>query len=255
MITLDALTAGRGVRHAFFTRRGGVSKGPFESLNCGFGSADLGENVTRNRAIAVSRLGLAADRLVTSRQIHSAVVVIVEQPWHREDAPSADAMVARVPGVALGVLAADCAPVLLHDPLARVIGAAHAGWRGALGGVIEATVARMAAIGAEPCRIHAGIGPCIGAASYEVGPEFPRPIMAEDASTKAYFTPAPRGGHWMFDLAAYVEYRLGRAGVLTVQRAHHDTAAEEEGFFSYRRACLRGETAYGLGLSAIALEE
>jgi hypothetical protein len=255
VIPLDVLTADRGVRHAFFTRQGGVSEGPFHSLNCGFGSADLAENVTRNRTIAMSRIGLLDDRLVTCRQIHSAAVVTVERRWSRENAPAADGMVAHTPGVALGVLAADCAPVLLHDPSARVIGAAHAGWRGALGGVVEATIARMAALGAEPRRIRAGIGPCIGPSSYEVGPEFPRPIVAEDPAAAAYFAPAARLGHSMFDLAAYVEFRLGRAGVRIVQRALRDTAAEEERFFSYRRACLRGETAYGLGLSVIALDE
>jgi purine-nucleoside/S-methyl-5'-thioadenosine phosphorylase / adenosine deaminase len=252
MITLEALAA---VRHAFFTRQGGISEGLFGSLNCGFGSGDLAKNVARNRAIVLETLELPADRLVTCRQIHSAVVVIVDKPWPREDAPTADGMVTMASGVALGILAADCAPVLLFDPVARVIGAAHAGWRGALGGVVEATVAQMAALGAEPSRIRAGIGPCIGAMSYEVGPEFPRPVVAEYPAAIVNFTPARRVGHFMFDLAGYVERRLGRAGVKLVQRAPHDTLAEEERFFSYRRACLRGETAYGRGLSAIVLDE
>jgi polyphenol oxidase len=255
MIALDVLDANGAVRHAFFTRRGGVSQGPFGSLNCGFGSGDPAENVARNRAIALDKLDLSADRLVTCRQIHSAAVVIVEDPWRREDSPRADGMVCRVPGVALGILAADCAPVLFHDPIARVIGAAHAGWRGALGGVIEATIMQMAALGAEPCRIRAGIGPCIGPASYEVGPEFPQPVVAEDPVAAAYFASARRSGYFMFDLAGYVEHRLGRAGVRLVQHARHDTAADEELFFSYRRACLRGETTYGRGLSAIVLDE
>ena len=252
MITLDVLDT---VRHGFFTRRGGISEGLFGSLNCGFGSGDPAENVSRNRAIALDRLGLPGDRLVTCRQTHSAAIVTVDEPWRREDAPSADGMVARAPGVALGILAADCAPVLLHDPVARVIGAAHAGWRGALGGVIEATVARMAALGAELRHIRAGIGPCIGSSSYEVGPEFPRLFLAEDPAAAAYFAPAQRAGHFLFDLAGYVAHRLGQAGVELVQRTAHDTAAEEERFFSYRRACLRGETAYGRGLSAIVLDE
>jgi polyphenol oxidase len=252
MITLNVLDT---VRHGFFTRRGGISEGLFGSLNCGFGSGDPAENVSRNRAIALDRLGLPGDRLVTCRQTHSAAIVTVDEPWRREDAPSADGMVARAPGVALGILAADCAPVLLHDPVARVIGAAHAGWRGALGGVIEATVARMAALGAELRHIRAGIGPCIGSSSYEVGPEFPRLFLAEDPAAAAYFAPAQRAGHFLFDLAGYVAHRLGQAGVALVQRTAHDTAAEEERFFSYRRACLRGETAYGRGLSAIVLDE
>jgi len=255
MIALDVLNANGAVRHAFFTRRGGVSRGLFGSLNCGFGSGDPAANVARNRAIALNKLDLAGDRLVTCRQIHSAAVVIVEHPCRREDAPLADGMVCGVPGVALGILAADCAPVLLHDPVARVIGAAHVGWRGALGGIVEATVAQMAALGAEPRYIRAGIGPCIGPASYEVGLEFPQPVVAEDPGAGAYFAPARRAGHFMFDLAGYVEHRLGRAGVRLVQCAAHDTVADQERFFSYRRACLRGETAYGRGLSVIALGE
>src|SRR5271154_5916376 len=251
MITLDVLGT---VRHGFFTRRGGISDGLFGSLNCGFGSGDPAENVLRNRAIALDRLGLPGDRLVTCRQTHSAVIVTVDKPWRREDAPSADGMVARGPGAALGILAADCAPVLLHDPIARVIGAAHAGWRGALGGVVEATITQMAALGTEPGHICAGIGPCIGPASYEVGPEFPQPIVDEDPGAAAYFGPARRPDHFMFDLAGYVEHRLGRAGVRLVQQARHDTAAEEERFFSYRRARLRGETTYGRGLSAVVLD-
>ncbi|MGH7030474.1 MAG: polyphenol oxidase family protein, partial [Stellaceae bacterium] len=178
----------------------------------------------------------------------------VEMPWRREDAPAADGMVSRVPGLALGVLTADCAPVLLHDPVARVVGAAHAGWRGALRGIIEATVAGMAAIGAERRHIHAGIGPCIGRASYEVGPEFPEPILAEDPAAERYFAPGRRANHPMFDLAGYVERRLRRGGVTLVQHAAVDTVVAEERFFSYRRGCLRGETAYGRALSAIALD-
>ena len=253
MIVLDALDTDSAVRHAFFTRRGGVSAGLFGSLNCGFGSGDPVENVAHNRAIAMDRLDLPADRLVTCRQVHSTVVVSVDKPWRREDAPSADGMVSRAAGVALGVLAADCAPVLLIDPVARVIGAAHAGWRGALGGIVEATVAGMISLGAEPRHIRAGIGPRIGALSYEVGPEFPQPVIAEDPGAEAYFAPARRSGHFLFDLAGYVEHRLGRAGVGLVQAAPHDTVAEEQRFFSYRRACLRGEGVYGRGLSAIAL--
>ncbi len=255
MITLDLLDDDGAARHAFFTRRGGVSRGLFASLNCGFGAGDPAENVARNRALALERLDLPADRLVTCRQVHSAVALAVERPWRRDDAPAADGMASSVPGLALGVLAADCAPVLFCDPVARVIGAAHAGWRGAFAGVIEATVAQMAALGAEPGRIRAGIGPCIGPASYEVGPEFPLPIVAEDPGAEPLFAPARRAGHLLFDLTRYVERRLGRAGIKLVQRASRDTVAEAEWFFSYRRACLRGEAAYGRELSAIALVE
>jgi polyphenol oxidase len=253
MIHLDRLGRGDGIRHAFFTRRGGVSEGLFASLNCGFGSGDAPESVARNRAIAMQSLDLPPDRLVTCRQIHSSTVVIVESPWRREDAPAADGMVTRVPGVALGVLAADCAPVLLHDPRAHIIGAAHAGWRGALAGVVEATIARMEILGAERRRICAGIGPCIGHASYEVGPEFPQPIIAEDPRAAACFTTAEQTGRLRFGLAAYVEHRLARFGVESIERSCHDTAAEEEEFFSYRRARRRGETVYGRVLSALVL--
>ena len=149
MITSEVLSADAGIHHAFFTRRGGVSEGLFGSLNCGFGSGDASPKVAHNRGIAMACLGLAGDRLATLRQVHSAEVVIVEQPWCREEAPMADGLVSGVPGIALGVLAADCAPILLHDPVARVIGAAHGGWRGALGGIVDGTIARMAELGAE----------------------------------------------------------------------------------------------------------
>jgi YfiH family protein len=163
-------------------------------------------------------------------------------------------MVTRVPDIALGVLTADCAPILFQDPVANVIGAAHGGWRGALGGVVEATIEQMEAIGAARDRIRAAIGPCIARSSYEVGREFPQLFLAQDTASKSYFAPAMRTGHFMFDLPAYIEHRLAQAGIGTVQQAHYDTAAEEERFFSYRRSCLRGEHAYGRGLSAIVLK-
>jgi polyphenol oxidase len=255
MITLAALGADAGIRHAFFTRRGGVSEGLFRSLNCGFGAGDADEHVARNRAIAMDRLGIGTGRLVTCRQVHSAAVVTVVDPWRREDAPRADGLVTRVPGVALGVLAADCAPILLHDPVARVIGAAHGGWRGAVAGIAEATIAAMEALGAERARIRAGIGPCIGPASYEVGPEFAPPIVAEDGGAAVYFAPGPGPGRLLFDLAGYIAHRLARCAVARSERAPNDTMAEPQDFFSYRRARLRGEPVYGRGLSAIMLEE
>lgn len=254
MIRLEGLAADGAIRHAFFTRRGGVSEGLFASLNCGFGSGDRADSVARNRAIAMAGLDLPADRLVTCRQVHSATIVTVASPWRHGDAPAADGMVTAIPGLALGVLSADCAPVLLCDPLAHIVGAAHAGWRGAFAGVVEATVARMEALGAARGRIRAAIGPCIGSASYEVGPEFPGPIVAQDPAAAALFMPAARPGHFLFDLAGYVARRLARLGLAAVLAAAHDTAAEEEYFFSYRRACLRGETVYGRGLSAISLD-
>jgi hypothetical protein len=255
MITLDLLDHHPGICHAFFTREGGVSGDLFESLNCGFGSGDAAEKVARNRSIAMERLGFSPDRLVTCYQVHSTTVVTVEKPWPRDAAPQADGLVTGSSGIVLGVLAADCAPVLFEDAVARVIGAAHGGWRGALGGIVEATLDRMEALGAKRARIRAGIGPCIAQSSYEVGPEFSQQFLAHDAASAAYFAPALQAGYFMFDLGGYIERRLARAGVATVERATHDTVAEDRNFFSYRRACLRGEPSYGRALSAIALRD
>ncbi|HTZ37973.1 MAG TPA: peptidoglycan editing factor PgeF [Stellaceae bacterium] len=252
MITLDALDDG-AVRHAFFTREGGVSDGAFASLNCGFGSGDDPARVERNRAIAAARIGVAADRLVTCYQIHSDQVITVTSPWRREAAPRADGLVTDCPGIALGVLAADCAPVLFADVAAGIVGAAHGGWRGALGGVLEATVAAMAALGARPARIHAGIGPCIGPQSYEVGPEFPGRFAAVDAESGAFFVPAARAAHFRFDLPGYIAHRLARLGLAAIAAAPCDTVTDPARFFSYRRACLEGERQYGRALAAIAL--
>jgi YfiH family protein len=255
MITLSALDGDPGIRHAFFTRQGGVSQGLFASLNCGFGSRDDPASVEKNRAIAAAQLGLPVHRLVTCHQIHGTATVTVERPWHRAANPRADGMVTAEPGIALGVLAADCAPVLFADPDARIIGAAHGGWRGALAGVMEATVAAMAALGAVPARICAGIGPCIAQPSYEVGPEFAAAFAAADRESGGFFEPASREGHFRFDLGGYIAHRLARLGLARIERAANDTAAEEALFFSYRRACLRGEPDYGRGLAAIALAE
>lgn len=252
-ITLNALNGDRSIRHAFFTRQGGVSGGPFASLNCGFGSGDKLADVARNRAIAAAQLDLAPERLVSCHQIHGTDVITVEQPWRREDNPRADGTVTKVPGIALGVLAADCAPVLLADSEAGIIGAAHGGWRGTLAGIMEATVTAMVALGARTERIRAGIGPCIGQPSYEVGPEFSANFTAVDPASAAFFVPAPRAGRFLFDLPGYIALRLQRLGLAAVERAAHDTAAEEDLFFSYRRACLRGERDYGRGLAAITL--
>jgi len=253
MITLDVLDDCDGVRHGFFTREGGVSDGLFSSLNCGYGSGDDPENVARNRAIAADRFGLAEDRLITCYQIHSATVLTVEQPWRREHAPRADGLVTDRPEIALGVLAADCAPVLFADPQAGVIGAAHGGWRGALGGVMEATVAAMAKLGAVPACIRAGIGPCIAQSSYEVGPEFPGRFAETDLESGVFFVPAERPEHFRFDLPGYIAHRLARLGLGAVADVACDTAADAARFFSYRRACLAGERDYGRALAAISL--
>jgi len=249
----EAAVAKRGIRHAFFTREGGVSEGLYAALNCGFGSGDDPARVERNRQIAAARLGLTAEHMVSCHQVHGTTAIIVERPWRREENPRADGMATAVPGIALGVLAADCAPVLFADPEAGVIGAAHGGWRGALAGVMESTVAAMARLGARPERIRAGIGPCIAQASYEVGAEFVAAFVAAEADSAGFFVPAARQGHSRFDLPGYIAARLARLGLAAIERAPHDTAAEERLFFSYRRACLRGERDYGRGLAAIAL--
>jgi len=254
MLTVAALNDTASVRHGFFSRNGGVSEGLFASLNCGYGSGDAPEHVAENRRRAMARIDLDEARLVTAYQVHSPDVVEVKEPWRREDAPRADAMVTRARGVALGILTADCVPVLLADPEAEVIGAAHAGWKGALTGVLEATVSAMTALGARPAAIQAGIGPAISQRSYEVGPEFPQPFLEQDDRNADFFCPGKRAGHFHFDLKGYVARRLAGAGLTTIQTLPCDTCAEDGRFFSYRRACLRQEPDYGRGLSAIYLE-
>ncbi len=252
MIKLNALD-GEGLRHGFFTREGGVSEGFFASLNCGLGSGDDAARVAQNRGRAMAALGLEAERLATCYQVHSPSVVVVDAAWPSARRPRADAMVTRRSGIALGILTADCAPVLFADAEAGVIGAAHAGWRGALSGVLEATLTAMIGLGAAPQRVNAGIGPCIAQSSYEVGPEFPSPFLAADPVGADFFRPAPRAGRFLFDLAGYVAHRLARLGLGRIELSGGDTAAEADRFFSYRRSCLRGEKDYGRELSAICL--
>ncbi|WP_422365205.1 peptidoglycan editing factor PgeF [Pelagibius sp.] len=254
MLTIAAMNDAPLVRHAFFSRNGGVSEGLFTSLNCGYGSGDDKAHVTENRRRAMENIDLEGERLVTAYQVHSPDVVEVSEPWARDDAPKADAMVTRQRGLALGILTADCVPVLLADPEAGVIGAAHAGWKGALNGVMEATVAAMAELGAQPERILAGIGPAISQRSYEVGPEFPAPFLQQDQRNDDFFCPGKREGHFHFDIKGYVARRLGGAGLNAIQTLPCDTCAEDTRFFSYRRSCHRQEPDYGRGLSAIYLE-
>jgi YfiH family protein len=247
--------AAAGVAHGFFTRRGGVSRGPYESLNCGLGSGDEAALVAENRARAAAALGLAAGALVTCYQVHGTEAVPVDgaAPWTPDARPRADALVTRAPGVALGVLTADCAAVLLAEPHAGVVGAAHAGWRGALAGVLEAAVAAMERLGAARESIRAAVGPCIAQDSYEVGPEFPAPFFARAEADRRFFSPGSGDGRWRFDLAAYVAERLRSHGLAEVAASAHDTYAEAELFFSHRRARHRGEPDYGRCLAAIAL--
>jgi hypothetical protein len=251
MIMLDELAA-PGVAHGFFTREGGVSEGIYASLNCGLGSGDDPEAVTENRARAVARLGVARDALATNNQVHGITVVTVDRVSPLAERPLADAMVTKQRGIALGILTADCVPVLFADAGAGIVGAAHAGWRGAVGGVLDAAVAAMAALGAEPRRIRAGFGPAIAQASYEVGPEFPAPFLAQDPEHARLFAPAANG-KFHFDLPGYVCARLNRLGLAAVATTGGDTCADAERFFSYRRTCLDGGRDYGRLLSAIAL--
>jgi polyphenol oxidase len=242
-----------GIVHGFFGRQGGVSAGPFDSLNCALTTGDRPGDIGENRRRAASALGIAPERLVSTYQVHGAEVVEVDAPWPIDARPKADAMVTRRPGVMLGILTADCAPILFADREAGVVGAAHAGWRGARLGVAEATVAAMRRLGADPARIDAAIGPCIAQASYEVGPEFPGPFLAEDAANARFFRPGARDGRHMFDLAGYVAHRLDALGLRSVARLDRDTCAEADRFFSYRRTCLAGETKFGCEISAIAI--
>ena len=247
------LATARGIAHGFFTREGGVSDGIYGSLNCGFGSKDEIAAVAENRVRVVASLAGRPDALVTCHQIHSAAAITVEAPWQTSAAPKADAMVTRTPRIALGILTADCAPVLFADSDAGVIGAAHAGWRGALDGVLEATLAAMCRLGAQATSIRAAVGPCIAQSHYEVGTEFPAPFLEHDAAASAYFAPGTRAGHWQFDLDGYVVARLKAYGVGAVTASPSDTYADEARFFSYRRSCHNSETDYGRSLAAIAL--
>jgi YfiH family protein len=253
MITVSALNDINTIRHAFFTREGGVSRGIFSSLNCGFGSGDDLECVRENRRLALTTLELTPDVLVTVRQEHTATVVAVDRAFPDGKAPAADAMVTKKTGLALGVLTADCAPILMCDGKAGVIAAAHAGWRGALSGVLETTIKAMVDLGAKPNRITAAIGPCIGYSSYEVGPDFPALFLPSGAD---FFAPSPvKPGHFLFDLAGFVARKLALAGLTEVSYTPCDTVRDESRFFSYRRSVLRGEGGYGRQLSVIALEK
>jgi YfiH family protein len=193
----------------------------------------------------------SAPPLNTVHQVHSPTVARAEQPWDPADAPQADALVCAVPGIALGILTADCAPVLFADSAGPIVGAAHAGWRGAIGGVVEATIAAMEDLGARRSRIHAVVGPTIGPRSYEIGPEFPAPFLAEDPENARFFRPSSRDRHQMFDLPGYLGKKLCALGLASATVLPRDTCAEPDAFFSYRRATLTGESDYGRGLSAI----
>ena len=244
-----------GIRHAFFTRAGGVSSGLYATLNGGVGSQDHAGKVVENRARMAAALGVEPRRLLTAYQTHSPKVVVAEAPWTTENRPQADAIVTRMRALAIGVTTADCGPVLFADPRAGVIGAAHAGWRGALTGVVEATVAAMERLGAAQGQIRAAIGPMIRQSNYEVGPDLVARFRAEDPASSRFFAPARRDGHVMFDLAGYIAVRLKRAGITAVEDVALCTYADAEQFFSYRRTTHRAEADYGRHVNAIALIE
>jgi YfiH family protein len=250
MVQADALNH-RAIRHGFFGRRGGESGGIYSGNNCGFGSADDPVRVALNRKACAAALGLS--QLVTVHQRHTPTVVIVDRPWEHTAAPIADALVTRLPGIGLGILTADCAPVLFADARAGVVGAAHAGWRGAFDGVLQATVDAMVQQGATREHITAVVGPCIGAASYEVGPEFVARFVECAPAFARYFSDTKANGHAQFNLPAFAVDRLKDTGIGAVADVAHDTCAEADAFFSYRRATLRGEPDYGRQLSVIGL--
>lgn len=242
-----------GVAHGFFTREGGHSSGLYASLNCGLGSGDEIAAVRKNRAIVSETLDVGADNLLTVHQHHSADVQVVAKPWPQADRPKGDAMVTCERGIAIGVLTADCGPVLFVDRKAGVIGAAHAGWKGALGGVTDTTIAEMEKLGASRSGMIAVIGPSISQAAYEVGPEFPERFLEVSEQNSAFFRPSARKDHAMFDLPGYLAARLKAAGVGTVVDLAVCTFADESRFFSYRRTTHRRETDYGRQISAIVL--
>jgi len=239
-------------RHGFFTRRGGVSSGIFKGLNCGPGSSDQRDAVMTNRSRAAEALGVAPASLISLHQLHSSEVLVVEGPLPEGPRPRCDAMVSNRPGVALGILTADCQPILFADAKARVVGAAHAGWKGALDGVIDATVAAMEGLGARREDIHAVIGPSISQSAYEVGPEFVARFVEHDPANARFFA-SGEGDRSFFDLPGYGLARLAATGIASARWIGLCTYGEPERFYSYRRSCHRAEADYGRLLSAIAL--
>jgi YfiH family protein len=256
-MTLESplLSSVPGIRHAFFTRVGGVSSGIYAGLNGGLGSNDEPAKVQENRRRMAAALDVAPEKLLTLHQIHSPDVVVATEPWASTSRPKGDAMVTKVSGIALGVTAADCGPVLMVDPKARVIGAAHAGWKGALLGVLEATIDAMERQGASRGNVVVGIGPMLHQRNYEVGMEFVARFEEADADNVRFFASASRNGHAMFDLPGYIRARLSAAGVLIVDDIDLCTYADEDSFYSYRRATHRREPDYGRHVHAIVLED
>ena len=251
-MTLDPLTTALPARHGFFTRRGGVSQGPYASLNCSLSGQDDPAAVLENRARAAATLGVGLDRLLGLTQVHGTDVVTVVAPWPAGAGARADGMVTDRAGIALGIVTADCAPVLFADREAGVVGAVHAGWRGAVAGVLEATLAAMVALGARADTIVAAIGPCIGQASYEVAADLRDAVLAHNGADSRFFATG-RPERWQFDLPGYCAARLRAAGIAAVERAEADTAAAPDLFFSHRRRTLSGGGPIGHQISVVAL--
>jgi len=253
MFVSSLLAAIPGLRHAFFTREGGVSDGIYDSLNGGLGSRDNPANVAENRRRMAERLGVEPAHFLNVHQIHSPDVIVATGPWETPVRPKADAIVTRAEGLAIGVTTADCGPILFVDPKARVIGAAHAGWKGALTGILESTIDAMEKLGAERNSVVAAIGPLIRQPSYEVGKEFVERFIDADAENTLFFLPGERDGHAMFDLPGFIRMRLESAGVVMIDDLGVDTYADER-CYSYRRSVHRKEPDYGRLVHAIALE-
>ncbi|WP_417804334.1 peptidoglycan editing factor PgeF [Thalassospira lucentensis] len=251
----ERLEGAPGLRHGFFSRKGGVSHGIHGGLNVGFGSDDNNDRVAENRTRAAKAFDADPDQLTTVYQVHGIDVAVLDQALSRENAPKADAMVTNRPGIMLGILTADCTPVLFHDPKAGVIGACHSGWRGSYGGVSESTVTAMEKLGAARENIIAAVGPCIARDSYEVDGAFRDTILGGPEGNEDLFDASVRSGHYMFDLPEYVRRRTIATGVGAVELVARDTLAQEDLFYSYRRTTLRKEPDYGRQLSAIMLSE
>lgn len=252
IVTVDELNRLKAIRHGFLTRKGGVSDGIYDSLNCGLGTTDMRARVLENRARAVKAAGLSDTELNTAYQVHSAKVIVVDAPLDPSNRPEVDGLVTRTRGINLGILTADCAPVLFADTESGIVGAAHAGWKGAVGGVLQETVRVMETLGAKRQSIVAAIGPCIGQESYEVGTDFPKPFIDKDPANARFFA-ANACRKFQFDLAGYCKAELEKLNLGAVLATGHDTCALEDDFFSYRRKTKRGEPDYGRQVSVISL--
>ena len=253
MIEAPGFSAISGIRHGFFTREGGVSDGIYGSLNTGYGSDDDAAKVSENRQRIANRLGVKDDHLLTIHQWHSADAISADKPWDVRKPPEGDAIVTDRPGIAAAINTADCTPVLFSSGDGQVVGAAHAGWKGAIGGVLASTVARMNELGASD--IHAAIGPTISQSSYEVGPEYRAQFVRRDAASERFFIPSDKPAHFMFDLPGFVRSCLDGLGLASIEDTGLCTYSDERRFFSYRRTTHRGEPDYGRQLSAICIKE